>query len=276
MKTSRSNATVKQEMDNRVGQSVGRKVAAVELKSITAPVLQVIPRAGTTTIKLQSPRDSPKDDKDQTFAGTNEHRWYILAFIIAVCLNLFSLLCLLGWCAPPGTVLQVRSHGYADTKAKTASPGELYECVNVDIFESPRRYPDMATRVKLPDCSFDDGPVKKTWRSPDIFVVSVALPTDPPAAFGKTSSDGGGYTITMYFKMHQETREILRRVTADDYDPSQEKVDDPQTNKVNAVRLFEEWCRRAPTVRCADFSDGPNRKSLSRKFFPSEYCRLGS
>jgi hypothetical protein len=36
-------------------------------------------------------------------------------------------------------------------------------------------------------------------------------------------------------------------VTAEGYDPSTEQVDDAQKNIVNAVRLFEEWCRRAPT-----------------------------
>jgi hypothetical protein len=47
--------------------------------------------------------------------------------------------------------------------------------------------------------------------------------------------------------MTQETRDILRRVTADDYDPSKENIDDIQKSTVNAVRLLEEWVRRAPT-----------------------------
>jgi len=140
--------------------------------------------------------------------------------------------------------MQVRGMGYSTLKKKQPSPGELYDCAQVEVFESPHRYPDMAPRVQLPKVTFkDEGP--KTWRTPDVFVISIALPTDPPK-LGRSSSDGGGYTVTMYFTMRQETRDILRRVTADGYDPSLEKPDEPSKSKVNAVRLLEEWCRRAP------------------------------
>ena len=59
-----------------------------------------------------------------------------------------------GWKTVSGD-LQVRSYGYLTTKAKISSPGQLYELVQMDIFESPTRYPDMATRVKLPNVHFD-------------------------------------------------------------------------------------------------------------------------
>jgi hypothetical protein len=105
----------------------------------------------------------------------------------------------------------------------------------------------MAPRVHLPKVEFDGDGGPKTWRAPDIFVVSISLPTDPPKLRG-SSDDGGGYTITLYMTMKKETRDILRRVTADNYNPSSEATpDDPQKSKVNAVKLFEEWCRRAPT-----------------------------
>ena len=80
------------------------------------------PKAGSTTVKLEHPEDSPEID-GQVFGA---------------------------WCAPPGENLAVRSHGYLTSKEKVPSPGELYECSNVDIFESPHRYPDMARRVELP------------------------------------------------------------------------------------------------------------------------------
>jgi len=177
------------------------------------------PLAGSTTVQLQKPTDSPEID-GQVFGA---------------------------WCAPPGENIQVRSHGYLTSKKKVPSPGELYECTNVDIFESPHRYPDMARRVTLPKVEFEgEDPATKTWYAPDVFVVSVALPTDPPKM--KSSNDGGGFTITMYFTMKQETRDILRRVTADSYDLLQEPTpDDVQKSKVNAVKLFNEYCRRAPT-----------------------------
>ena len=178
------------------------------------------PVAGTTTVKIKEVKDPPVNSKGQIFAG---------------------------WRNPPGETLMVRSQGYKATKAKIPSPGELYELHYCDIFESPHTYPDMAPRVKLPKMNPDNvsGP-DKTWRAPDLFVISIALPTDPPSMSGGSRSDGGGYTITMYFTMKKETREILRRVTADGYDPSSEKVDDPQKSQVNAVRLLEEWIRRAP------------------------------
>jgi hypothetical protein len=150
-----------------------------------------------------------------------------------------------GWM--PGPTLQVRSHGYLSTKQKIPSPGTLYELVAVDVFESPCRYSDIAKRVVLPECNFhDDGP--KTWHAPDTFVISIALPMDPPSAFGGSKEDGGGFTITMYLQMRKDVRDILRRVTAQGYDQSKEpKPDNVQTSRVNAVKLLEEWCRRAPT-----------------------------
>ena len=49
--------------------------------------------------------------------------------------------------------------------------------------------------------------------------------------------------------MRQETRDILRRVTADGYNPldDEQRSGDPNKSMVNAVRLFDEWCRRAPS-----------------------------
>lgn len=175
-----------------------------------------IPDAGSSAMRMEKPTDTPKNDKDEMFTG---------------------------WCQVPGSILKVRSHGYSVTKQKVPSPGELYECVAVDVFESPSRYPDMAPRVKLPPANFTDHDTK-TWRSPDIFIISIALPTDPPK-MGRTSSDGGGYTVTMYYRMKEDTREILKRITADGYDVSTET--NIQNTKVNAVRLLEEWVRRAPT-----------------------------
>ena len=177
------------------------------------------PAAGTSTMRILNPTDLPVNKDGHVFAGWRR--------------------------ADPETMF-IRSHGYGSTKKKVPSPGQLYECAHVDIFEAPSRCPDMASCVRLPKLDFGDGAQPKTWNAPDIFVVSIALPTDPPKLYG-SSDDGGGYTITIYFTMEKETREILRRVTSDGYDASTETVDDVQKSKVNAVRLLEEWCRRAPT-----------------------------
>jgi len=152
-----------------------------------------------------------------------------------------------GWMPGKAADVQVRSHGYKSTRAKVPSPGELYECTNMDIFEGLKKYQDMASRVTLSKVSFPDDPATKTWNAPDRFIVSVSMPTDPPKLYA-APEDGGGYTICMYYTMTQETRDILKRITADGYDPKNEPTpDDVQKSKVNAVRLFEEWCRLAPT-----------------------------
>lgn len=171
-----------------------------------------VPVAGSSAIELENTDDDPVNAAGEHFAG---------------------------WRKVPGNLLKVRAHGYSATKEKIPSPGELYDCVAVDVFESPQRYPDMAPRVQLPKAEDDAG--VKTWRSPDLFIISIALPTDPPK-MGKSSSDGGGYTVTMYYKLKECTRALLRRLTSEDDDGPD--LNDP---RMNAVRLWEEWIRRAPT-----------------------------
>jgi Protein ENHANCED DISEASE RESISTANCE 2, C-terminal len=203
---------------------------------------EYIPDAGSSTVQLKEPTDPPVNATGELFAG---------------------------WRVVPGEIMLVRSHGYLTTKNKIPSPGTLYDLVRCDVFESPSRYPDMATRVKLPPLPYEDDTAAKTWRAPDVFVISIALPTDPPK-LTKSSSDGGGYTVTMYFTMGAETRAILKRVTAPGYLPSSEAIDDPQKSKVNAVRLFEEWCRRAPSdpAFMSRFKVVPNAHNLKEIGMP--------
>ena len=180
-----------------------------------------IPPAGSTSIRIENPTDVPEKD----------------GVIYA------------GWRKVEASELMVRGAGYKANKTKVPCPQSLYECVELDVFESRARVPDMASRVVLPEVHFDDGDQPKTWNAPDRFVITVALPTDPPKLYGGSSDNGGGYTITMYCVMRQETRDILRRVTADGYNPSddEQRSGDPNKSMVNAVRLFDEWCRRAPS-----------------------------
>jgi hypothetical protein len=200
------------------------------------------PVAGTTTIQIENATDLPL--KDGIIFG--------------------------GWRTADPTTMMIRSVGYKKHKKKCPSPGDLYECIHLDIFESKTRYPDMASRVTLPEVEYPDkGP--KTWNSPDLFVITIAIPTDPPKLYGSTDN-GGGYTITMYYKMRQETRDILRRVTADDHKRENDKQEgDENSSKVNAVRLLEEWCRRAPNDEnfMARFKVVPNAQNLTEIGLPS-------
>lgn len=153
------------------------------------------------------------------------------------------------WLPISSSTIDVRSHGYLTTKKKIPCPGELYECIAVDCFSSNTRFPDIATRVKLPDVTFDDNDSPKTWRSPDIFIASLAIPTEAPR-FGQSTDDGPGVTFVGYFRMKEETRAILRRVTAPGYNSSTDESEsdiDVQKRIVNGVRLWEEYCTRAPS-----------------------------
>jgi len=224
---------------SKVGSSEAMMNLAEGSSEVRGPLMK--PKAGTTSMQIRNPEDLPVKD-GHVFAG-----WRV---------------------QDPG-MMMVRSHNYKMDKKKTPSPGDLYKCVHVDIFESRQRYPDMASRVQLPEVNFtDEGP--KTWNAPDIFVVSIAIPTDPPKVMSN-AEDGGGYTITAYFVMHQETRDILKRVTSDGYNPNTERTDDKDKSKVNAVRLWDEWCRRSPTDKnfCARFKVLPNAQNLTEIGLPS-------
>mmetsp|Transcript_8885 Transcript_8885/g.21939 ORF Transcript_8885/g.21939 Transcript_8885/m.21939 type:complete len:994 (-) Transcript_8885:126-3107(-) len=179
-----------------------------------------VPPAGSTSIKIENPKDLPTKD------GV-----------------IFP-----GWREIDASQLMVRGCGYKTNKTKVPCPNSLYQCVELDVFESRARVPDMAGRVILPTVNFDDGDKPKTWSAPDQFVVTVALPTDQPKLYGGSTNNGGGYTLTMYCVMRQETRDILRRVTAEDYNPAKDEITgDPNKSMVNSVKLFDEWCRRAPS-----------------------------
>eukprot|EP00804_Cyclotella_cryptica_P025938 CCRYP_002771-RA/>CCRYP_002771-RA protein AED:0.14 eAED:0.14 QI:205/1/1/1/1/1/4/1926/988 len=147
--------------------------------------------------------------------------------------------------------LEVRSHGYLTTKRKIPSPGELYECIAVDCFASDTRYSDIALRVVLPENEFKDQDSCIRWKSPDLFVVSITIPTEAPKfGMGKNSDDGPGTTIVGYFRMKELTRSILQRITADGYDPATDDAEsemDVQKRMTNGVRLWEQYCKQAPT-----------------------------
>ena len=85
----------------------------------------------------------------------------------------------------------------------------------------------MSKRVVLPRVSFKDEPGPKTWKAPDVLVISVSFPIEAPASvFAPPAADGRGCTICIYFTLREDMREILRRITAQEFDPSQEKICD--------------------------------------------------
>mmetsp|Transcript_21787 Transcript_21787/g.32301 ORF Transcript_21787/g.32301 Transcript_21787/m.32301 type:complete len:998 (+) Transcript_21787:156-3149(+) len=154
------------------------------------------------------------------------------------------------WCTLPSEDVQVRSHGYLKTKTKVQSPSSLYEVIGCEILKSGKRLTDIASKVEFPKMEFEGDVGERTWKSPDVFVISLAVPTEEPS-ITRATTDGEGLSVTTYYKMKKETRDILRKVTASDYDPAspieEEQVEtDVQRRIVNAVKLWEEWCRTAP------------------------------
>ncbi|KAL7554640.1 hypothetical protein ACHAWF_018235 [Thalassiosira exigua] len=205
------------------GDATGDAKPATQSTTTPARDVSFKPVAGSSTVKVEKAEDP----------NVNENGDYLPS-----------------WAPVSPSFLEVRSHGYKATKRKIPSPGELYECVAVDCLASDARFPNIAPRVRLPPCAQFEGEVSdKTWKSPDLFIVSISIPTEAPR-LGQPMDDGQGLTIVGYFRMRDETREILRRVTSEGYDPGTEQDDpgsDVQESIVNGVRLWERYCREAPS-----------------------------
>jgi len=183
----------------------------------------------------------------------------------------------IGWKPISNLETKVRSHGYSTSKKKISSVKSIYRLVGVDTLCSDRKIPQIASLVKLPTVSFNDDGIEKTWHSPDVFVISLAIPTEIPT-LGRPTDDGFGFTVTAYYVMTQETRDILRRVTALGYEPStdvSEADTDVQSRVTNSVRLWEEWCRKAPTDRNfqSRFKFIPNIHNVKEMGLPSYIAR---
>lgn len=143
--------------------------------------------------------------------------------------------------------IMVRSTGYITSKKKIPSPGSLYDCIAVDVLDGDRRIPDIGVKVNLenvliPEKELTD--LDKTWVSPEVFVISVSLPTEAPR-LGWATDDGAGIILIAYMRMKDDTREILRHITGNDDTKDINK--NFSMEKVNGVRLFEEWCKKSPS-----------------------------
>ena len=151
------------------------------------------------------------------------------------------------WCVHPVEEVQVRSHGYLKTKKKVPSPSSLYEVIGCDVLNSGKRVTDFVCKVELPKIEFEGDVGAQTWKSPDVLVISLSLPTEEPS-LTRPTTDGEGISLTVYYKMKKETRDILRKVTAADYDPGspieeEQSETDVQRRAVNSVKVWEKWCR---------------------------------
>lgn len=176
------------------------------------------PIAGSTTIKLNSP--------SETVLGK------------------------IGWVSKPPSSVAVRGANYLSDKKKVPSPGSLYELVQVDVFDADTYITEIAHKVKLPESNFESK--SEQWLAPDILVVSFALPTAIPK-LGRTSTDLRGIIVTGYYRMRNETRKVLSIITNPEIDSSLEEdqvrneVGGDYQRIISGVRLWETWCREAPS-----------------------------
>ena len=215
-------------LDDTTRSSTGKSLSATPTRTVASSVPinpSHRPVAGRTTMRVKEPSDEAVNDDGHEFAKFR---------------------------ALPGSMFQVRSHGYLTSKKKISSPSELYRLVSVDIFESQARIPDIADKVVLPEITSSENSSVGLWNSPDTFVISFTLPTDAPSIY-KPTTDGQGYTVSMYFAMKESTRKILKRLTSTSAIDSENVGDDTdvggneEKEMINAVKLFEEWCTRSPT-----------------------------
>lgn len=150
------------------------------------------------------------------------------------------------WREVSGTTLNVRAFGYLSHKVKRSSPGELYECAGVDVYTSNKRIPRIGKRINLSSWLSNTSGEKETrWHCPDIFIVTLAVPIEAPK-LTKTETDGPGVNVVVYFKMKDATRKILEQIAIGD-SSNPDLPGSTEKDQINGVKLFNEWCRRAPT-----------------------------
>jgi len=209
------------------------------------------PKAGSTTIMIKEPKDSKLNNKGERFPG---------------------------WRKVSGSSLQVRSEGYVLSKMKRASPGELYECVAVDICSSSKRLRQFSQRVDMSSlCDENETMMKRNTEvsCPNFFVVAIAFPTEPPK-LTKAETDGQGINVVIYMKMKKETRRILEEIFGSD--PNLDSLNENQKEQVKGIRLFNEWCRRSPDDPKfqARFKLVPNMVNLEEIGIPSYISKYNS
>jgi len=198
------------------------------------------------------------------------------------------------WRNIPASSLAVRGPGYGSNKTKIPSPGELYECVGVDVIDSSMRVSEIADKVNLSHWFNDDEKKdnavtnNKPWSAPDIFIVNVAVPTEAPK-LTRSETDGQTINVVMYLKMTAQTRKILEL----SYSSSSPSLDDSNNNDdgleeetskrnnnslVNGVKLFDQWCKKSPTDPKfqARFKLVPNMLNLVEIGLPSYIAKYNS
>jgi hypothetical protein len=194
----------------------------------------------------------------------------------------------IGWMAAPSSTINVRGAHYLNDKIKIPSPTSLYELVEVDVLHADDVILDIGQKFNLSklynhqnEHANEHG---KTWHAPNFLIISFLLPTSAPK-IGQKSNEKG-YIVTGYYKLRDETKQILSILTHPKYNnthdndnthnntnehlridalnqfcvtgtssksqskpQSKSQSQSPHMNqkdRINAVKLWEKWCTNAP------------------------------
>jgi hypothetical protein len=86
----------------------------------------------------------------------------------------------------------------------------------------------VAQKFQLPDTSHI---VTNHSHVPPIMIVQIQIPSEPPKSMFSSSDNGPGWALVMYFRITEDTCNQLKDLE----------------NASPAVKLWAEWCEKAPT-----------------------------
>jgi hypothetical protein len=174
-----------------------------------------------------------------------------------------------GWASLPSESIKLRGAHYKRDKMKAPSPESLYELICVDAIHSNEKILDVGEKYDLSNFmgkSFGGEQRRsknslisllnkdKTFAAPRYLIISFLLPTSPPKMGQK--ADEKGFIVTGYFKLRNETEEILKIISNPKYQKNElllqnqlKKIiskNESQKNRINGVKLWEKWCQESP------------------------------
>lgn len=133
------------------------------------------------------------------------------------------------WCKCDHRQFKVRiGPDYNRFKKKAASGAPLFEPFAIDVFCTKQRCDHATQRFALPEDLVNVDTFNE--HVPPIFVVQIQIPSEPPPSMFTTVEDGPGWSILLYFKITEETRNQLKNLST----------------ASPAVKLFADYCKKAP------------------------------
>ena len=127
--------------------------------------------------------------------------------------------------------------GYSRYRRKADSAPSLYDCVSVDLYQTPSKIHHIARIIDLPTSDLSSDDLTDPYL-PHIVVVSCQIPNYPVehAIWGRNPEDGPGFSLVFYYALSAATRQLLaerrerikegREAIPFDFETSEESADD--------------------------------------------------